>query len=42
MPSEIIEDITEDELVVNVPGSAYSVGKSNSPQTEELKNSPKH
>ncbi|XVF50048.1 hypothetical protein PTKIN_Ptkin04bG0063400 [Pterospermum kingtungense] len=42
-PSEIIEDIPEDELLVNVPGSAYSlVAKSSSPGTEELNNSPKH
>ncbi|XVF50016.1 hypothetical protein PTKIN_Ptkin04bG0061800 [Pterospermum kingtungense] len=42
-PSEIKEDILEDELLVNVPESAYSlVAKSSSPGTEELKNSPKH
>ncbi|XVF11849.1 hypothetical protein REPUB_Repub08aG0062600 [Reevesia pubescens] len=40
-PSEITEDIPEDELLVNVPGSAYSGGISSSPQIEELKNSPK-
>lgn len=39
-PSEIVEDIPEDELVVNVPGSAYSGGVNCSIQTEELKNPP--
>ncbi|TYI35645.1 hypothetical protein ES332_A03G090200v1 [Gossypium tomentosum] len=38
-PSEIVEDIPEDELLVNVPGSAYSGGLNCSIQSE-LKNPP--
>ncbi|EOY21978.1 SNF2 domain-containing protein / helicase domain-containing protein / HNH endonuclease domain-containing protein, putative isoform 1 [Theobroma cacao] len=39
-PSEMIKDITDDELLVNVPGSAYTGGKSSSPQTKDLKDCP--
>ncbi|OMO52998.1 SNF2-related protein [Corchorus olitorius] len=39
-PSEIIDDIAMDELLVTVPGSAYSGGESSIPQTEELNDSP--
>ncbi|TYH80260.1 hypothetical protein ES332_D03G120800v1 [Gossypium tomentosum] len=38
-PSEIVEDIPEDELLVNVPGSAYSGGVNYNIQSE-LKNPP--
>ncbi|KAG8496693.1 hypothetical protein CXB51_007940 [Gossypium anomalum] len=38
-PSEIVEDIPEDEILVNVPGSAYSGGLNCSIQSE-LKNPP--
>ncbi|OMO51229.1 SNF2-related protein [Corchorus capsularis] len=37
---EIIDDIAMDELLVNVPGSAYSGGESSIPHTEVLNNSP--